>query len=484
VRNVGTCRPDAKGRAQVGRPYKGASTDAGHGGGETRSSGEGIERCWSKGVSPSGTGRGSTSGGRSPRPGAKPFSIPKKLVWEAYLRVKENEGAPGGDCESIEEYERDLKNNLYRLWNRMSSGTYFPPPVLQVVIPKRDGGERKLGIPTVTDRIAQTVVKMYLEPLVEPSFHNDSYGYRPGKSALEAVAKARERCWKYNWVLDLDVQSFFDSLDHRLVMHAVRRYTNCRWVLLYIERWLKAPVQVEDGSLVERTSGTPQGGVVSPLLANIFLHLAFDVWMQEKHPRVSFERYADDVLVHCRSKAEAEELWQAVVARLTRCKLAVHPQKTKIVYCKDSNRPGSHLHQSFDFLGFTFRPRTTRNRESCYFVSFSPAVSRKAARAMRQTMRGDWKLARRTDKALTDLANMVNPVMRGWITYYGAFRRSALRQVFRPLDFALTRWVTRKYKRYRGHRTRATKWLYRVKRRQPSLFAHWAICRPVRAAGW
>ena len=414
---------------------------------------------------------------------AKSFEIPKTLVWEAYLRVKANDGAAGVDAETMEDFERDLKNNLYRLWNRMSSGTYFPPPVLQVAIPKSDGGQRKLGIPTVSDRIAQTVVKLYLEPVVEPSFHQDSYGYRPGRTAHQAVARARERCWKFNWVLDLDIRAFFDSLDHRLVLHAVRKYTNCRWVLLYIERWLKAPIQVEDGSLQERTSGTPQGGVVSPLLANIFLHFSFDLWMRETYPQVPFERYADDVVVHCRSQAQAEALRQAVVARLHRCRLEVHPEKTKIVYCKDSNRPGSHTQESFDFLGFTFRPRRSRNREGRYFVSFSPAVSRKAAVKMRQEMRRNWRIARRTDKNLTDLANMFNPALRGWISYYGAFHRSALFRVFRPLDQALVTWAMRKLKRYRGRRTRAAEWLGRVAKRQPRLFAHWGITWPQGAIG-
>jgi RNA-directed DNA polymerase len=411
----------------------------------------------------------------------KPFDIPKKLMWDAYLRVKRNAGAAGVDSESVEDFERDLKDNLYRLWNRMSSGSYFPPPVLQVGIPKRDGGERKLGIPTVSDRIAQTAVKLYLEPLVEPTFHEDSHAYRPGKSALDAVAKARERCWRYNWVLDLDVQAFFDSLDHRLVMHAMRKYTSCQWVLLYIERWLKAPIQMENGPVVARKSGTPQGGVVSPLIANAFLHFAFDAWMADLYSDVPFERYADDIVIHCRTQDEAERLRRAVAERLARCKLAVHPQKTKVVYCKDSNRPGNYTHESFDFLGFTFRPRRSRNRDGRYFVSFSPAVSGTAATIMRRTMRRNWKIPRRTDKDLTDLARMFSPILRGWIAYYGAFRRSELTKVFRPLDEALVTWVMRKYKRFKGHRTRASKWLGRVAERDPRLFAHWAILRPAAA---
>lgn len=414
---------------------------------------------------------------------AKPFSIPKQLVWEAYLRVKAAGGAPGVDGQTIEEFERDLKDNLYRVWNRMSSGTYFPPPVLRVAIPKRNGGTRNLGIPTVADRIAQTVVKMVLEPEVEPHFHPDSYGYRPGRSAIQAVGRARERCWKLNWVLDLDIRSFFDSLDHELVMRAVRKYTSSRWIILYVERWLKAPVQLQDGTLESRTSGTPQGGVISPLLANIFLHLAFDTWMQQSFPSVPFERYADDAIVHCWTEKQAESVLLAVRQRLARCRLELHPQKTKIVYCKDSNRTGEAREQTFDFLGFTFRPRRARNRRGEYFASFSPAISRAAAKEIRQTMRRNWQIRRRTDKSLTDLANMFNPESRGWIQYYGSYCRSALHPVFRSLDHALVKWARRKFKRFRGHQRRARKWLEGIARRDPQLFAHWSLLPRVATVG-
>ncbi len=408
---------------------------------------------------------------------AKPFHIPKKLVWEAYLRVKASGGGPGADGQSIEGFEVNLKDNLYRIWNRMSSGSYFPPPVKLVVIPKSDGRERRLGVPTVADRVAQNVVKMVLEPIVEPQFHPDSYGYRPGRSAHDAVARTRERCWRHDWVLDLDIRAFFDTLDHQLVMRAVKRYTRCRWILLYVERWLKAPMQQEDGSLEERESGTPQGGVVSPVLANIFMHLAFDTWMAQRHRGVPFERYADDVVVHCRTEAQAKFVLQTVSQRLALCRLEAHPAKTKIVYCRDSNRRGQYPVITFDFLGYTFRPRRARNPEGQLFTSFSPAVSPKAAKAMRQTMRRNWRIARRTDRSLTDLANMFNPTMRSWIAYYGRFYRSALAPVFRPLNYALVRWAMRKYKRYRGHERRTWQWLLGVARRDPTLFAHWEILR-------
>jgi RNA-directed DNA polymerase len=413
----------------------------------------------------------------------KPFLISKKIVWDAYLQVKARKGSAGVDAQSVEDFERDLRKNLYRIWNRMSSGTYFPPPVLEVVIPKRDGGERKLGVPTISDRIAQTVVKKVLEPMVEPQFHRDSYGYRPGRSAHDAVGRARERCWQFNWVLDLDVQSFFDTLDHALVMRAVKRYTDCRWVLLYVERWLKAPVQLQDGTLEQRTSGTPQGGVISPLLANIFLHLAFDQWMQDTHPEVPFERYADDVIVHCRTQAQAEVLRRSIEARLARCRLRVHPQKTRIAYCKDSNRRESHSVQSFDFLGFTFRPRLARNRRGVFFVSFSPAVSRRAATALRQELRRSYGVPRRTGTDLDGLARLLNPMLRGWIRYYAAFRPSALHTILRSVDRSLVRWAMRKYKRFKRASLKADRWLSRVRARQPLLFAHWAFAKESSATG-
>jgi len=340
---------------------------------------------------------------------AKSYQISRRVVWEAYKRVKANKGTAGVDNESIEEFEHNLRGNLYKLWNRMSSGAYFPPPVRMVAIPKKTGGERKLGIPTVSDRVAQTVAKMYLEPLVEPCFHSDSYGYRPGKSAIDAVAAARQRCWRYDWLIDLDVRGFFDNLDWSLVMRAVRKYTECPWILLYVQRWLEAPQQMADGTLVPRTKGTPQGGVISPLLANIFLHLAFDDWMRKTHSGIPFERYADDVIAHCKTKEQAEAVLRSIEQRLAQCKLELHPQKTKLVYCKDEDRRGQNDHEKFDFLGYTFRARRSWNRWGKFFVNFSPAVSNDAATKMRRTMR-IWRLHLRSDLAIEDLARMWNPV--------------------------------------------------------------------------
>jgi len=403
---------------------------------------------------------------------AKPFNIPKREVWEAYKRVRANQGAAGVDGQSIAEFEQDLSNNLYKLWNRLSSGSYFPLPVRRVDIPKATGGTRPLGIPTVTDRIAQMVVKRYLEPLLEPIFHEDSYGYRPGKSAIRAVGTARQRCWRRDWVLDLDIKGFFDNIDHGLLIRAVRKHTDCKWVLLYTERWLKAPVRFADGTLEARDRGTPQGGVISPLLANLFLHYALDAWMVRNHPDIPFERYADDGIYHCANLAQAERLKALVEQRLTDCGLALHPDKTKIVYCKDTRRRGDYPRHKFDFLGYTFRPRKSKNRRGEYFVSFSPAVSNKAATAIRRTMRR-WALHQRSDKSLEDLAGIVNPALRGWINYYGRFYKSALYPPLRHLDRYLTRWAMRKYKGLKGRKRRAAQWLARIARRQPWLFAHW-----------
>lgn len=402
---------------------------------------------------------------------AKPFSISKRAVWEAYKRVKANKGAAGVDMQSIQDFEEDLENNLYKIWNRMASGTYFPPPVRRVAIPKSDGGERLLGIPTVGDRTAQMVVTMYLEPELEPHFHADSYGYRPGKSAHDALAVARERCWRYDWVIDLDVKGYFDNIDHELLLRAIRKHTDCKWILLYVERWLKAPAQTAEGELISREKGTPQGGVVSPVLANLFLHYAFDVWMRSNYPQTPFERYADDMIVHCRTEAEATALREAIGERLEQCRLEMHPGKTKIVYCKDTHRTGKYENESFDFLGYTFRPRLAKGRGK-YFVTFTPAVSKKAAKRIRQTIRS-WGLQRRSDRSLEDLARQINPVVRGWINYYGRFRRSELHLVLRSLDPILIRWAARKYKRYRTKRRKAIGWLSRVARRSPALFAHW-----------
>lgn len=453
---------------------EGQSTNARHRGGPARSSDEGRESSWSKGAGSSSLYPRSTAVREELVEQAKPFCISKRLVWEAFKDVKANKGSAGVDFESLQDFEKDLSSNLYKLWNRMSSGAYFPPPVLEVEIPKKAGGKRKLGIPTVGDRIAQAVVKKALEPLVEPSFHPDSYGYRPGRSALDAVGRTRKRCWQHDWVLDLDISKFFDSLDHTLLMRAVRSYTSCRWVLLYIERWLKAPVRTAEGLLVESDRGTPQGGVISPLLANIYLHFAFDLWMCREHPRFPFERYADDVVIHCATREQAESLRRQLSMRLADCGLELHPEKTRIVYCKDSNRPGDHPEQKFDFLGYTFRPRSSKGRDGRLFVSFSPAVGDDVVKVLRRRIKR-WWFHHQSGLTLGEIARLANPVLRGWINYYGRYCKSALQPVMRYFDWILTRWAMKKYRRFRGKQRRASYWLGRVARQSPQLFAHWFL---------
>jgi RNA-directed DNA polymerase len=407
----------------------------------------------------------------------KPFEISKRMVWEAWRRVKNNDGAEGVDEESIEEFERDLKGNLYKLWNRMSSGSYMPPPVRAVEIPKKSGGSRMLGVPTVADRVAQTVAYLYLEPEVEPVFHQDSYGYRPRRSAHDALRTCRQRCWKYDWALDLDLKSFFDSLDHSLVLRAVAHHTNLRWILLYVERWLKAPLQFENGTLKVRDRGSPQGSAISPVLANIFLHYALDLWFGREFPDVPFERYADDVILHCSCKSQAQLVRDAIIKRLAQVGLELNLDKTRVVYCKDSNRKGSHEHERFTFLGYTFCPRRARNRNGELFVSFQPAISDENAKRIRHVIKR-WRLHLWSGKSLNELAQEINSTVRGWIDFYGRFYRSELISSLRHIDDYLVRWAMRKYKRLRRHPTRARSFLADVARREPKLFAHWTLALP------
>ena len=415
-------------------------------------------------------------------PKPKSFAISKWAVWEAYLRVKANKGAPGVDEQSIAEFERNLKGNLYKLWNRLSSGSYFPPPVRAVRIPKRGGsGVRTLGVPTVADRIAQTVVAMSLEPLVEPHFHSGSYGYRPGRSALDAVAVCRERCWQEDWVLDLDIRSFFDSVPWEPILKAVAHHTDEGWIILYVQRWLEAPLQSEDGSLSERDRGTPQGSAISPLLANMFLHYAFDAWMAREFPGVRFERYCDDIIVHAASERQARTLLAAIARRLAECRLELNEQKTRIVYCKDDDRPGSYEHESFTFLGYEFRPRLARSKAGRKFVGFLPAVGGDERKRIGREIRR-WRLHRRSDKTLTDLAEAINVIVQGWINYYGRFYRSQLIRLLRRINEYLFRWARWKYKRLRRHPAKARRFLADVYRREPALFAHWRF--GARPDGW
>jgi len=407
----------------------------------------------------------------------KPFDISKMQVWDAWVKVKGNQGAPGVDGQSLAEFEADLKNNLYRIWNRMASGTYFPPSVKGVEIPKAHGaGTRMLGVPTVADRIAQTVVAAHLEARVEPLFHPDSYGYRPGRSALDAVRMCRERCWDYGWVIDLDVAKFFDSVRWDLIVKAVEAHTDARWVVLYVRRWLAAPMRLSDGSVLERDRGTPQGSAVSPVLANLFMHYAFDMWLSREFPAVAFERYADDAVIHCRTQVQAERVLAALRERMGEVGLELHPDKTRIVYCKDAGRRGQFECTSFTFLGFTFRQRQARGKDGKEFMSFLPAISKDALKKIGARLRS-WRLHRRTNSTEADLARLINPVVRGWMSYYGAFYRSALYPVLYRINTYLLRWIKNKYKRHRSWK-KALQVMRNAAAQQPRYFAHWPWVKP------
>jgi RNA-directed DNA polymerase len=402
----------------------------------------------------------------------KSFEIPKQLVWEAYRRVAANKGAAGADGVTIEEFETDLRNNLYKIWNRMSSGNYFPPPVKSVEIPKPlGGGTRTLGVPTVADRIAQTVVALELEARTEAVFHDDSYGYRPRRSALDAVEACRRRCQKKNWVLDVDVQQFFDSVDHDLMVKAVEANTDKPWVVLYVKRWLTAPLQLPDGTLRERDRGTPQGSSVSPVLANLFMHYAFDSFLEREFPTVEFERYADDGVVHCATERQARTVWAALTDRMERVGLRLHPDKTKIVYCRDDNRPGAYEHTSFTFLGYMFCPRSVRSKHGVMFTAFVPAISPQALKACSREIRR-WRIHTRTRHDLSDLADLINPVVRGWMQYYGRFYRSMLYPLLKRINGYLVRWARKKYRRLAPFK-RVKKWWDLLVDRHRRLFAHW-----------
>jgi len=394
-------------------------------------------------------------------------------VYEAFRRVKANAGSAGVDKQSIAEFEENLKDNLYKIWNRMSSGSDMPPPVKAVAIPKKSGGDRLLGIPTVSDRIAQMVVKLESEPDVEPHFLPDSYGYRPGKSALDAIAVTRKRCWKYDWVLEFDIKGLFDNISHELLLKAVDKHTDSPWVRLYIRRWLTASMQLADGSVVQREKGTPQGGVISPILANLFLHYAFDKWLQKYHPNKPWCRYADDGLLHCRSEAQAYYMLQVLRQRFEECGLELHPEKTKIVYCKDERRTGDYHHTAFDFLGYTFRRRGCKDSKAgLIFLGFAPAVSKHALKEMRRKIRKT-RIRSRTDWSLNEIAGFINPVVRGWLSYYGAFYRSEMYRLIRHVNKTLVRWAMRKYKSLRFSKHRAVALLERIAQQKPDLFVHW-----------
>ncbi len=405
---------------------------------------------------------------------AKPYGIAKRAVWEAYRQVKANRGAAGIDDETIAMFEQNLSGNLYKLWNRMSSGSYFPPPVKQVEIPKKTGGVRKLGIPTVADRVCQTVVKSLIEPILDPIFHPDSYGYRPGRSAKQAIAITRERCWRYDWLVEFDIKAAFDEIDHGLLMKALRTHIKEDWILLYIERWLVAPFETEEGVQTPRQRGVPQGGVVSPILVNLFMHYVLDCWMRRNYAQCPFARYADDAVVHCCSRKQAEDVMQAIASRLKECGLTMHPEKSKVVYCKDSRRTEAHPHVSFTFLGFTFQPRQACNRRGQRFTGFLPGTSQHALKRMRQTVR-EWRWNWQTSAKLDHLARQCNPVIRGWWNYYGSFYRTVMRKFFEYIDQKLAQWARRKYRTLQRRKRRSAEWLGKMKEVFPRTFFHWSL---------
>jgi RNA-directed DNA polymerase len=403
----------------------------------------------------------------------KPLNIPKQLVFQAYKLVKSNSGSAGIDKQTIEDFERNLKDNLYKLWNRLASGSYFPPPVKTVTIPKKSGGERHLGIPTVSDRIAQMVVKLAFEPEVEPFFDQDSYGYRPNKSALDAIGITRKRCWWTSWVLEFDIKGLFDNISHPLLMKAVKKHTNNKWVILYVERWLQAKIVRPDGTVEDRIKGVPQGGVISPILANLFLHYVFDTWMRKQYPETSWCRYADDGLVHCKTKYQAEKLLYELHQRFGECQLELHPDKTKIIYCNNSRYKMNYPHKEFDFLGYSFRDRWSINPETkVLFLGFNPAVSKSSIKSMRAKTR-KLNIRNRTDQSLEQIASFFNPIIRGWIEYYGKYGKAGLAPVLRHINLTLMAWLMRKHKKLYGRKSVAARIMLETAKKRPDLFAHW-----------
>ena len=408
--------------------------------------------------------------------------ITKEMVKVAYRKVKANHGAAGIDRESLELYEADLLNNLYVLWNRLSSGSYFPKPLRSVSIPKSNGKQRTLGIPTVSDRIAQQVIKSYLEPRLEAQFHNNSYGYRPLKSAHQAVEAVQENVRQYAWVLDMDIKSFFDEVNHELLLKALDRHVEEKWVKMYLLRWLETPLQQPDGTLIQKQGkGTPQGGVISPLLANLFLHYVLDKWIEKHYPGVAFVRYADDVIIHCQTEEEAKKLLKTIRERLAECKLSLNEEKTKLVYCQDYRRvKKKSFGKKFDFLGFTFKPGSVASKRAggSMFLGYGCAISQSAqTRVIHGWAKLNWH--RRSTLSLQEIANEVNPPMRGIIRYYGKFKLWELQRLMWHFEFRLVKWVLNKYRKFKNSYTKAYQWIKMLKQTYPTMFYYWTVFKHV-----
>lgn len=406
----------------------------------------------------------------------KSIPISRTMIWEAYKKVRANKGSAGVDGLSMKQFDANRSKHLYKLWNRMASGSYFPPAVKEVEIPKKDGSNRKLGIPTISDRIGQMAIKDYIEPRLEKIFSPNSYGYRPHKNAHQALKSVRTNCWKTDWVIDLDIKGFFDNISHEKLMLAVAQHVPENWIKLYIQRWLVCPVLTKSGNIIQKAGkGTPQGGVISPLLANLFLHYAFDKWLEKTNSTIIYSRYADDVIVHCRSQNEAEQTLKAIKQRMTEVGLELHPKKTKIVYCRDSRRKGSYPEVKFDFLGYSFQPRDTASKNGKgMFLGYDCAISIRSRKAIADKL-GELKVEKMTYKSIVGIAQRLNPMIRGWINYYGKFRISMLHKVFRLLNQRLIRWGRKRYKRYKTSINRASKWLQRVQEQYRYLFYHWQL---------
>ncbi|WP_345008173.1 group II intron reverse transcriptase/maturase [Snuella lapsa] len=405
----------------------------------------------------------------------KSVPITKEMVWEAYLQVQRKGKSSGIDNLSMSDYDKQRHRHLYKVWNRLASGSYYPPPVLQVEIPKKNGSIRQLGIPTISDRVAQTVIRNQIEERLEIIFHPQSYGYRPKRSAHQALEQVRKNCWKHDWVIDLDIKNFFDEIDHNKLLKALGKHVEEKWVLKYIERWLKAPLQTQKGEIIARTKGTPQGGVISPLLANLFLHYTLDVWFGRVNPAIEFVRYADDIIIHCQTQNQAEYILQRIKERLEHCGLILHPDKTKIVYCRDFKRQQKYEKVQFDFLGYTFQPRTSKSKKTGkLFLGFDCAISIQSRSRIFEQIR-KMEIPRMRCDSIVGIAHHLNPKLRGWIRYFGKYRGYSLSKVFYVLRIKLVRWARYRYKRYRNNLTNAYRWLDRVRKQFPCLFYHWYV---------